>query len=208
MEKCACVLSQLNDFLQFSSVAQLCLTLCDPMNCSMPGLPVHHQLPESTQTHVHWVGDAIQPSYPLSSPSPPALNLSQHQGLFKWVSSSHQVAKVLEFQHQHQSFQWAPRTDWSPLGWDGWICFQSKGLSRVFSNTTVQKHQFFGLRCSAFFTVQLSHPYMITGKTIALRCCTKSDPFQLWGRWHFWVSGWVVLILCLQDSLLASDTDC
>ena len=74
--------------VQFSSVAQLCPTLCDPMNRNTPGLPVHHQLPESTQTHVHWVGDAIQPSHPLSSPSPPALNLSQHQGLFKWVSSS------------------------------------------------------------------------------------------------------------------------
>ena len=95
----------------FSSVAQSCLTLCDPMNCSIPGLPVHHQLLESTQTHVHWVGDAIQPSHPLPSPSPPALNLSQHQGLFQWVSSSHQVAKVLEFQLQHQSFQWTPRTD-------------------------------------------------------------------------------------------------
>ena len=82
-----------------------------PMNHSMPGLPVHHQLPEFTQTHVHWVGDAIQPSHPLSSPSPPALNLSQHQGLFKWISSLHQVAKVLEFQLQHQSFQWPPRTD-------------------------------------------------------------------------------------------------
>ena len=84
--------------VQFSSVAQLCLTLCDPMNHSMPGLPVHHQLPESTQIHVHRVGDAIQPSHPLSSPSPSALNLSHHQGLFKWVSSSHQEAKVLEFQ--------------------------------------------------------------------------------------------------------------
>ena len=85
-----------------SSVAQLCLTFCDPMNRSTPGLPIHHQLPESTQTHVHWVGDAIQPSHPLSSPSPPAPNLSQHQGLFKWVSSSHQVAaKVLEFQLKH-----------------------------------------------------------------------------------------------------------
>ena len=94
-----------------SSVTQLCLTLCDPMNHSTPGLPVHHQLPESTQTHVHWVSDAIQPSYPLSSPSPPALNLPQHQGLFKWVSSSNQVAKVLEFQLQRQSFQWTPRTD-------------------------------------------------------------------------------------------------
>ena len=78
------------------------------MDCSTPGLPVHHQLPESTQTHVHRVGDAIQPSYSLSSPSPPDLNHSQHQGLFKWVSSSHQVAKVLEFQLQHQSFQWTP----------------------------------------------------------------------------------------------------
>ena len=94
-----------------SSVTQSCLTLCDPMDYSMPGFPVHHQLPEPTQTRVHWVGDAIQPSNPLSSPSPPALNLSQHQGLFKWVSSSHQVAKVLEFQLQHQSFQWTFRTD-------------------------------------------------------------------------------------------------
>ena len=97
--------------IQFSSVAQSCPTLCDPMNCSTPGLPVYHQLPESTQTHVHSVGDAIQPSHPLSSPSPPVLSLSQHQGLFKWVSSPHQVAKVLEFQLQHQSFQWTPRAD-------------------------------------------------------------------------------------------------
>ena len=85
------------------SVTQSCPTLCDPMNRSTPGLPVHHHLPESTQTHVHGVDDAIQPSHPLSSPSPPALNLSQHQGLFKWVSSSHQVAKVLEFLVHHKS---------------------------------------------------------------------------------------------------------
>ena len=97
--------------VQFSSVAQSCLTLCDPMNRSTPGLPVHHQLPESTQTHVHCVSDAIQPSHPLSSPFPPALNLSQHQGLFKWVSSLHQVAKVLDLQLQHQSLQWTPRTN-------------------------------------------------------------------------------------------------
>ena len=97
--------------VQSSSVSQSCPTLCDPMNRSTPGLPVHHQLPESTQTHVHWVDDVIQPSYPLSSPSPPALNLSQHQGLFKWVSCSHQVAKVLEFQLQHHYFQWTPRID-------------------------------------------------------------------------------------------------
>ena len=84
--------------VQFSSVAQSCPTLCNPMNHSKPDLPVHHQLPESTQTHFHQVGDAIQPSHPLSSPSPAALNLSQHQGLFKRVNSQHQVAKVLEFQ--------------------------------------------------------------------------------------------------------------
>ena len=94
---------------QFSSVAQLCPALCNLMDRSMPGLPVHHQLPKFTQTHVHWVGDAIQPSNPLSSPSS-ALNLS-HQGLFNWVSSSHQVAKVLELQLQHQSFQWIFWTD-------------------------------------------------------------------------------------------------
>ena len=83
--------------VQFSSVAQSCPTLCDPMNCSTPGLPVHHQLPEFTQTHVHWVSDAIQPSHPLSSPSHPAFNLSQQQSLFQWVNSSHEVAKVLQF---------------------------------------------------------------------------------------------------------------
>ena len=96
--------------VQFSSVAQSCQTLCGPMNRSTPGLPVHRQLPEFSQTHLHWVGDTIQPSHPLSSPSPPALNLSQHQGLFKWVSSLRRVAKVLAFQLQHQSFQWTPRT--------------------------------------------------------------------------------------------------
>ena len=98
--------------VQFSSsVTQSCPTLWDTMDCSTPGLPAHHQLPEFTQTHVHWVDDAIQPSYPLSSHSPPALNLSQYQGLFKWVSSLHQVAKVFEFQLQHQSFLWTLRTD-------------------------------------------------------------------------------------------------
>ena len=97
-------------FHRFSSVAQSYLTLCNPMDCSMPGFPVHHQLLELTQTHVHPVGDAIQLSNPLLSLSHPTFNLSQHQGLFKWVSSSHQVAKGLEFQFQHQSFQWIFRT--------------------------------------------------------------------------------------------------
>ena len=91
--------------VQFSSVAQLCPTLCDPMDCSTPGFPVLHQPLELAQTHVHQVGDTIQPSYPLSSPSPPAFNLSQHQGLFQCVSSSNKVVKVLEFQLQHHSFQ-------------------------------------------------------------------------------------------------------
>ena len=96
----------------FSSVQALSrVRLCNPTDWSMPGLHVHHQFQELTQTHVHWVSDAIQSSHPLLSPSPPALNLSQHQGLFQWVSSSHQVAKVLEFQLQHQSFQWIFRTD-------------------------------------------------------------------------------------------------
>ena len=95
-----------NLFVQFSSVAQSCPTLCDPMNRSTPGLPVYHQLPEFTQTHVHWASDAIQPSHPLSSPSPPAPNPSQHQDLFQWVSSLHEVAKVLEFQLKQFSECW------------------------------------------------------------------------------------------------------
>ena len=98
-------------FHQFSSVTQLGPTLCDPMDCSTPGFPVHHQLPEPTQTHVHWVGDAIQLSNPLTALFPPASKLSQNQGLFKWVSSLPQMAKVLEFQLQHQSFQWIFKTD-------------------------------------------------------------------------------------------------
>ena len=96
---------------QFRSVAQSCPTLCDPKNCSTPGFPVHHQFPEPAQTHVHWVSDAIQPSHSLSFLSPPAFNLSQHQDLVQWVSSLHQVAKVLKFQLQHQSFQWIFRAD-------------------------------------------------------------------------------------------------
>ena len=130
--------------VQFSSVAQLCLTLCDPMNCSMPGLPVHHQLPESTQTHVHGVSDAIQSCHHLSSLSPPAFNLSQHQGLFQCFASGDQSIgasaspSILPMNIQ----------DWFPLGWTDLISLQSKGLSRVFSNTTVQKHQFFSCQLS------------------------------------------------------------
>ena len=157
--------------VQFSSVTQSCLTLCDPMNRSMPGLPIHHQLPEFIQTYVHWVGDAIQPSHPLSSPSPPALNVSQHQSLFKWVSSSHQVAKVLEFQLQHQSFQWIPRTDLLQNGLVGSPC--SSRDSQESSPTPQFKALI--LLYLVFFIVQLSHPYMTTGKIIALTRRTFVD---------------------------------
>ena len=135
---CVCV-------CQFSSVTQSSPTLCDPMNRSTPGLPVHYQLPELSQTHVHRVSDAIQPSHPLSSPSPPAPNPSQHQGLFQRVNSSHKVAKVLAL----ASFLPKKSHSWSPSEWTGWISLQSKGLPRVFSNTTVQKLQFFSAQLSS-----------------------------------------------------------
>ena len=120
--------------VQFSSVTQSCPTLCDPMNCSTPGLLVHHELPEFTQTHVHRVCDAIQPSHPLLSPFPPAPNPSQHP---KYCSFSLNISPSVNTQ------------DWSPLGWTGWISLQSRGLSRVFSNTTIQKHRFFGTQRSS-----------------------------------------------------------
>ena len=135
---------------QFSSVTQSCLNLCDPMNHSTPGLPVHHQLLEFTQTHVHRVSDAIQPSHPLSSPSPPASSYSQSfpasgsfqmSQLFAWGGQSIGVSASTSVPPMNTQ-------DWSPLGWTGWISLQSKGLSRVFSNTTVQKHQFFSAQLS------------------------------------------------------------
>ena len=148
---------------EFSSVTQSCLTLCNPMEGSMPGFPVHHQLPELAQTHVHWVSDAIQPSHPLSSPSPPTFNLSQHQGLFQWVSSSHQVTKVLA------SFSISPSNEHSGLisfrmDWLDLLAVQGtlKGLLQHHSSkASILWH-------STFFTVQFSHPYMTTGKTTAL----------------------------------------
>ena len=118
---------QQHEYTSCCSVAQLCLTLCSPVDYSTPGFPVLHCLPEFAQTHIHGVNDAIQPSHPLSSPSPPAFKLSQHQGLFQWVSSLHQVANVLELQLQHQSFQWIIQV-WFPLGLTGLIPLQSKGL--------------------------------------------------------------------------------
>ena len=126
------------------SVAQSCPNLCNPMDCSTSGFPVIHYLLELAQTHVHWVGDAIQPSHPLLSLSPPAFNLSQHQGLFQWVSSLHQVvgasasASVLPMNIQ----------GWFPIGLTDLLSLLSKGLSRVFSSTIVWKHQFFGAQPS------------------------------------------------------------
>ena len=165
--------------VQFSSVAQSCPTLCDPMNRSTPGLPVHRQLPEFTQTHVHCIGDAIQPSHLLSSPSPPAFNLSQHQGLFQWVSSSNQVAKVLEFQFQHQSFQWL---FWFPLGWRGWISLQSKELSHgplIVHQTCI----FYGCILDI---VSMNWPRQIILSELSISSCWKS--FKLTDRCLCWSS--------------------
>ena len=138
------------------------------MNHNTPGLPVQQQLLESTQTHIHWVDDAVQPSHPLLSSSPPALNLSQHQGLFQWVSSSHQVAKVLEFPASTSVLPMSIR-DWFPLGWIGLTSLQSN-LAVKTLKSLLQHHSSKALIlwCSAFFMVQLSHPYMPTEKTIAL----------------------------------------
>ena len=137
----ACCLSSLS--VQFSPVTHSCPTLCDPMNCSTPGLPVHHQLPEFTQTHVHWVGDAIQPCHPLLLlPSIfPSIRVFSKESVLRISGQSIGVsasASVLPMNIH----------DWSLLGWTGWISSQCKGLSRVFSNTTVQKHQFFGTQLS------------------------------------------------------------
>ena len=129
---------------EFSSVAQLSPILCDPMDCSMLGLPVHHQLPEFTQIHVHWVGDATWPSHPLSPSFPSALNLSQRQGLFQWISSSHQVTKGVELQLQHQSFQWIFRVDFL-YNWLVWSPCSSRDSEE---SSLVQKHQFFSTQPS------------------------------------------------------------
>ena len=153
----------------FSSDAQSCPTLCNPMGHSTPGFPVHHQLPESTQTHVHWVGDAIQPSHPLSSPSPPTLCLFQHQGVFKWVSSSHQVAKVLEFQLQHQSFKWIIR-----------ILLL---LSRLVMSSCLHPHELQHAR--------LLRPSLFPG------VCSNSHPLSQWCHPTMWSS--VNPFSCLQS---------
>ena len=154
--------------IQFSSVAQSCPTLCDPMDCSTPGFRAHHQLLELAQTHVHWVSDAIQPSHPLCSPSPSAFNLSYIESLFQWVSSSHQVAKVLEFQ-----LQLSPSNEYSGLisfriDWFDFLLVQGtlkSLLQHHSSKSSILQH-------SAFFIVQLSHPYMTARKTIAFTIWT------------------------------------
>ena len=144
------------------SVTKLCLTLCNPVNCSTPGFLVLHYLPEFAQTHVHWIADAIQPSPPLSTPSPLALNLSQHQGLFQWVGSLHQVAKVFNF-HISPSNEYSGlisfRIDWFDL-------LAVQGTLKSILQHYISKALIF--QGSAFFMVQLSHPHMTSGKTIAL----------------------------------------
>ena len=144
--------------VQFSSVAQLCPTLWDPMNHSTPGLPVHHQLPEFTQIHDHWVSDAIQPSHPPSSPFPPApippsIRVFPMSQLFAWGGQSTGVSAITSLLPKNTQ-------DWSPLEWTGWISLQSKGLSRVFSNTTAQKHQFFSAQLSSQFNSHI-HTWLL-----------------------------------------------
>ena len=151
---------------------------------SMPGFPVHHQLPELIQIHVHLASDAIQPSHPLASPSPPTFTLSQHQSLFQWVSSSHQVAKVLEFQLQHQSFQWIFRNDFLYDWRFDLLAIQGTLKSLLQHHSSKASIP----QCSAFFTVQISHPYMTTAKIIALTRWTFVDKvmsllFNMLSKW-------------------------
>ena len=148
---------------QFSSVTQLCLTLGNSMNHSTPGLPVHHQLPEFIQTHVHWVSDAIQSSHPLLSPDLLTFNVSQDQGLFQWVSSLHQVVKLLDFQLQHQSFQWTLRTNLFRLDWSDLFAVQGTLKSSL---TTQLKSTNYLVLSFPYGPTITSH--MTTGKTIAL----------------------------------------
>ena len=148
----------------FSSVTQSYLTLCDPTDCSKPGLPVHHQLQEFTQTHVDWIGYAIQPSHPLPSPSPPAFDLFQHQGLFQWVSSLHQVVKVLGVSASASVLPMNIQ-DWFPgcMDWLDLLAVQGtlkSLLQHHSSKASILEH-------SVFFIVQLSHPFMTIGKTMA-----------------------------------------
>ena len=148
-------------FLERHIAPQSCPTLCNSMECSTPGFPVLRHLPEFPQTNVRWVNNAIQSSHPLLPPSPPALNLSQHQDVFQWVDSLHQVAKVLELQRSHQSFQWifTVGLGWT-LGWTGLLSLLSKGLSRAISPTTFWKHQFFSAQPSLWSSSHIQHTWL------------------------------------------------
>ena len=157
------------------------MSICDPTDCSMPGLPVHYYLLEWAQTQVHWVSDAIQPSHSLPSFSPPTFDLSQHQGLFQWAGSLHQVAKVLELQLHHQSSQWIVKDDFL-LDWLVWSPCCPRN-SQEFSSTVIPKPQFFG---ASAFMVLLSRPYVTTGKTIAFpmsaKWCTLLFNYSFFGH--------------------------
>ena len=186
------------DVLTFSSVAQSCLTLCDPMDCSTPSFPVHHKLSELAQHDVHPVGDAIQPSHPLLSPSLPAFNLSQHQGLLQWVSSLHQVAEVLELQLQHQFFHEYSGMISFGIHWFDFLAIQGTLKSLL------QHHNLKAsiLEDSAFFMVQLSCPCMTTGKTTALTTWTfVSTTMSLLFKM---LSGFVIAFLPRSKCLLIS----
>ena len=156
--------------VQFISVAQSCPTLCNPMNCSTPGLLVHHQLPEFTETHVHQVGDASQPSHPLSSPSPPTFNLSQHQSLFQWMSQL--FASGSQSIGASASALLVNTQGWFPLGLTGLISVLSKGLSRVFSSTTIWKHQLFSAQPSLW-----SNSHICTYPTVYFPPRSQRAPF-------------------------------
>ena len=158
------------------SVVKSCPTLCHPMDCSTPGFPVHNYLPEFVQTHVHWVSDAIQPSYPLSSPSLPAFNLSQHQSLFQWVGSLHQVVKILELQLRHQSFQWIFRVNFFRIDWFDLLAVWGT-LKSLLQHHSSKASSF---RSSAFSMVRLSHLYITAGKTIALTVWTFVGKVMSW----------------------------
>ena len=176
----------------------MCPTLCNPMDCSMPGFPVHHQLSEPAQTHIHQVGHAIQPSHPLSSPSPPAFNLSQHQGLFQWVGSSHQVVK-------YWSFSISPSNEYSGLisfRLDDWISLQSKGLSKSLLQHHSSKESI--LWHSAFFIVQFSHAYLTIGKTVALTRGTFVGKVSLFNMLSRFVIAFLPRSKCLLISWLQS----
>ena len=166
----------MSGMLYWRSVTKLYYpALCNPMDCGMPGFPILHSLPEFVQIHVRWVDGAIQPSHPLSSPLLPALNLSQHQNPFQWVSSSHQVAKVLELQLQHQSFQWIFRVIFFRLDWFDLLAVHwslKSLLQHHSSKASILQH-------TTFFMVQISCLYMTTGKTTALSLQTfvGSDVF-------------------------------